>query len=320
LRRRLPSVSSAIVIGGGYHAAETAMLLRHHRVKVTWLIRGRSILPRQLDTAASDLLLKQARRHGVEIRLETEAAGVVGRMGTVAGVVTTDNAFIPCELVIPAIGTQPDITLADRTPIMAQPGQGVRVNEYLRTSARDVYAAGAMAAVNDPQTGQYEARGQWYFAVQQGRLAAAAIAGAPISESAATSASGNFWHATQFDKLNVLVAGAPMLSARQHPDNEVLTSGSGNSYRRIVVRHGHLVGYLAVGSSQLRGLSVKRLIDERIDIEEIKRKLLSEDFDLRSFFTQRRLHALGTGEVDAVPRPVPVRTQRAMAPWPAGSA
>lgn len=320
LRRRLPSVSSVVVIGGGYHAAETAMLLRHQRVKVTWLIRGRSILPHMLDTAASDLLLKQVRRHGVDVRLETEVAGIVGRMGTVAGVMTTDNAFIPCELAIPAIGTQPDIALAERTPIAAQQGQGVRVNEYLRTTARDVYAAGAVAAVNDPQTGRYEARGQWYFAVQQGRLAAAAIVGAPISESAATSASGNFWHATQFDKLNVLVAGAPMLSERQHSDNEVLTSGSGNSYRRIVVRHGHLVGYLAVGSGQLRGLSVKRLIDERIDIEEIKRKLLSEDFDLRSFFTQRRLHALVTGEADAVPRPVPVRTQYVVDPRAAGSA
>ena len=43
LRRRLPSASSAVVIGGGYHAAETALLLRHQRLKVTWLIRGRCL-------------------------------------------------------------------------------------------------------------------------------------------------------------------------------------------------------------------------------------------------------------------------------------
>lgn len=319
LRRRLPAVSSAIVIGGGYHAAETAMLLRHHHIKVTWLIRGRGLLPRQLDPAASDLLLRQVRRHGVDIRLETEVAGIVGRMGVAVGAITTANAFIPCELVVAAIGAQPDITLAQRTPIEAQCGHGIRVNARLQTSARDIHAVGAAAAILDPQTGQYDARGQWYFAVQQGRLAAAAITGVPSAEGTAMGAVGNFWHATQFDKLHVLVAGAPMLTEREHPENEVFTNGSGAFYRRIVVRHGHLVGFLALGASLPSGLSVKRLIDERINIEEITQKLLSEDFDLRSFFTRRHLHVLETGEVEKAPRPVTQQTLMPGAAW-SGSA
>jgi NAD(P)H-nitrite reductase large subunit len=314
LRRRLPTTSSAVVIGGGYHAAETAMLLRRHRIKVTWLIRSRSLLPRLLDPAASDLLLRQARHYGVETRLETEIAGVVGRMGTVAGVVTTENVYIPCEMVIAAIGTQPDTDLARDTPMLAKDGLGICVNERLQTATRDVYAAGAVAAIRDPQTGQSDARGQWYFAVQQGRLAAAAITGAAISANAAMGAVGNFWHATQFDKLSVLVAGAPMLTEQDHPANEVMTNGSGSFYRRIVVRHGHLVGYLAVGGSQEGGLSIKRLIDERISVEEIKRKLITDDFDVRSFFTQRRLHALVTGEAQAIPQPVPELTQQIVLP------
>ena len=309
LRRRLPSVSSAVVIGGGYHAAETAMLLRHQKVKVTWLIRGRSILPHQLDQAASDLLLRQVRRQGVDIRLETGVAGVVGRLGVATGVVTASNEFIACELVVAAIGTQPEIGLAQQTPIVADPGHGVRVNGRLQTAARDIFAAGAVAAVRDPQTGQFDARGQWYFAVQQGRLAGAAIAGIPVSPAATMGAVGNFWHATQLAKLHVVVAGSPMVGERDHPENETLTNGSGTFYRRIVVRHGHLVGYLAVGPNPPPGLTIKRLIDERININEIKRKLLTEDFDLRSFFTKRRLQALDTGETNAVPRPVEDITQ-----------
>jgi NAD(P)H-nitrite reductase large subunit len=316
LRRRLANVSAAVVVGGGYHAAETAMLLRHQRVKVTWLIRGRRLLPRQLDAAASDLLLRQVRRQGVDIRLETEISGIVGRIGVTAGVITTDSAFVPCELVVAAIGTQPDITLAQRTPIEAKTGRGMRVNARLQTTARDVYAAGAVAAVLDPQTSQYDARGQWYFAVQQGRLAAAAITGLSGSEGTALDAVGNFWHATQFEKLNVLTVGAPMLSERDNAENEVLTNGSGAFYRRIVVRHDHLIGFLAVGANPPPGLSIKRLIDERINIEEIKRKLLSEDFDLRSFFTQRRLHALETGESAAIPQPVGDQTLMPIAAWP----
>lgn len=314
LRRRLPAATSVVVIGGGYHAAETAMMLRRHHLKVTWLIRGRSLLPRQLDPGASDLLLRQVRRYGVEVCLESEVAGIVGRMGIVAGVVTQDNRFISAELVIAAIGTQPDVELANDTIIRAHSGHGLMVKDRLQTTAPDVYAAGAVAAVLDPQTGEYSSRGQWYFAMQQGRYAAAAIAGAPISEGAATAAVGNFWHTTQFDKLSVLVAGAPMLTEQDHPHNEVLTNGSGSFYRRIVTRHGHLVGYLAVGASQVGGLGIKRLIDERIDVEEIKRDLLSEDFDLRTFLTQRRLHALATGEYSAIPRSIEQRTEQINVP------
>lgn len=314
LRRRLPEVSSAVVIGGGFHAAETAMLLRHRHVKVTWLLRGRGLLSRQLDPAASDLLLKQVRRKGVDIRLETEVAGVVGRLGMAAGVVTSMNEFLPCQLVVVAIGTEPDIALAQHGLLAVQPGAGVKVNECLQTGTPDIYAAGAVAAISDPQTGKYDARGQWYFAVQQGRLAAAAITGRTISPSAANGAVGNFWHTTQFDKLHVLVAGSPMLTERDHPENEVLTNGSGGFYRRIVVRHGHLVGYLAVGATSRGGLSIKRLIDERIDIDEIKRDLLTEHFDVKSFFTRRRLHALDTGNIAVVPRPVAAPSQMLSTP------
>jgi hypothetical protein len=108
-----------------------------------------------------------------------------------------------------------------------------------------------------------------------------------------------------------------MLSERDNPENEVLTNGSGAFYRRLVVRHGHLVGFLAVGANPPPGLGIKRLIDERINIEEIKRKLLSEDFDVRSFFTQRRLHALETGESAAIPQPVSDQTIMPIAAWPA---
>ena len=88
LRRRLEAVSSVVVIGGGYHAAETAIMLRQRHLRVTWLIRGRGLVSDQLDAPASDIILRYVERLGVEVRLGTELAGVVGRMGATVGVVT----------------------------------------------------------------------------------------------------------------------------------------------------------------------------------------------------------------------------------------
>ncbi len=304
LRRRLPDVASAVVIGGGYHAAETAMLLHHCHVRVTWLIRGGSFLSRMLDEPASELLLRHIERLGVDVRLETEIAGVVGRIGTVVGVVTKDEKFIPCQLVAVCTGTTPAAELAQGTGLALNTRHGLKVNNRLQTAVPDVFAAGDVASILDPQTGRHATRAQWYAAFQQGRLAAATITGATIPAGAETGVLGCFWHATQLGELGVVTAGAPMLSEREHRDNEVLTSGSSSYYRRVVVRENRIVGYLAIGTRQPGGLAIKRLIDEQINISEIKRQLLQDDFDVRSFFTRRRLNALRSG---ALPTEAPAR-------------
>ena len=306
LRRRLLEATSVVVIGGGYHAAETAILLRHWKVRVTWLIRGESFLSQMIDEVAGQMLLRHIQRLGVDVRLETEVAGIVGRIGSVAGVVTKDEDFIPCQIVAVCTGTAPATELAEGTGVSLSTKHGLKVNERLQTAVPDVFAAGDVAAILNPQTGRHAPRAQWYSAFQQGRLAAAALTGASIPSGAEAGVLGCFWHATQLGEMCVLAAGAPMLSELDHRDNEVLSRGSARFYRRLVVRDNRLIGYLALGERQPGGQAIKRLIDERINIQEIARLLLTEDFDVRSFFTRRRLHALQSGQADPLgdqPRP-----------------
>lgn len=303
LRRRLEDVSSVVVVGGGYHAAETAIMLRERHLRVTWLIRGRGLLSSLLVAPASDLLLRHVKHLGVDIRLETELAGVVGRIGATVGVVTAADEFIPCQLVVACIGVQPDVELLRGADLAQVPGQGVKVNGRMQTLAPNIYAAGAVAAVPDPLSGRHVSRGQWYFAFQQGRLAGAVLAGATIPPGATRKALGCFWHATQIDKVSVLAVGAPTRSERDDPDTEVISDDSSGWYRHIVVRDDRLVGYLAVGPKQANGLALKRLVDEQINIRPIRRQLLTKDFDVGSFLTARRLFALQTGKVPAMPAP-----------------
>ena len=142
LRRRLLEVSSVVVIGGGYHAAETAILLRHWKVHVTWLIRGESFLSQMIDDVASQMLLRHIQRLGVDVRLETEVAGIVGRIGSVAGVVTKKEEFIPCQIVAVCTGTAPAAELAEGTGVSLSTKHGLKVNERLQTAVKDVFAAG----------------------------------------------------------------------------------------------------------------------------------------------------------------------------------
>lgn len=312
LRRRLPTTERAVVIGGGTHAAETALILAHRGVRVTWLVRGRTILSSLLDEAASDVVLAALRREEVEIRLETAISGVVGRVGTVAGVLTEAGEYIPCQMVVAAVGVRPALDLLQgSTSLDRNAGKsGLPVDHHLRTHLPYVYAAGAVAAMVDPQSGKLGARPEWYFAVQQGRLAGAALADAAIPSGAERGAMGSFWHATHLGRAGIVVAGAPLLTPRDNADYEVLVNRGTRFYRRAVLHRNRLVGYLAVGGGLPAGLALKRMVDEHIPADDLRGQLLAEESDLQSALAERRVLAMRDGEWESL-------TATVMLPLPA---
>ena len=60
-----------------------------------------------LDPIASDLVLSEERRDGIDVRTGEEIAEIVGRKGQVSEVITTTGAHIPCDMVLIAIGIEP---------------------------------------------------------------------------------------------------------------------------------------------------------------------------------------------------------------------
>jgi NAD(P)H-nitrite reductase large subunit len=301
LRRRLNEVEEAAVIGGGSHAIETVMGLLYWGIRVHWLIRSETFLPRMLDRHASDIVLDGVRRAGARVYTETEVVGVVGRVGTVAGVVTTEQQMLPCQLVLVCTGTTPLATLARHCDIPMKHQRGILVDDHLRTSVRNIYAAGDVAALRDPLSGDYAPRAQWYAAVQQGRVAAATMTGNAEPEHFGVS-----WHATRLGDLSMLTVGNPMAM----PDEATpLTERRKGSYRRLSLLDDRLIGYLSLGTASPDGLAIKRIIDEGLSVREITRDLLRGEFDARKYFSGKRSYAvqkmLTTGQLPTPLPPVP---------------
>ncbi len=298
LRRRLPEVEEAVVIGGGPHAVETVAGLLYWGIQVHWLIRSETFLPRMLDRAASEMVLEGMRHAGAKIYTETEVQGIVGRVGVVAGVVTTQQQMLPCQLVLVCTGTASVTELAQHCDLPLKHRQGILVDDQLRTSVRDIYAAGDVAALRDPLTGKYAPRAQWHAAVLQGRTAAAAITGAGKLERFGVS-----WHATRLGDLSLLTVGSPLA----WPESvEPLTAQRKNSYYRLSLVDDRLVGYLSLGAAQPDSLAIKRIIDEGLSVREITKELLHGKFDARAYFSRKRSYSayrmLSTGQL---PTPLP---------------
>lgn len=119
----------AAVVGGGLIGAEVAEILVAHGIPTTWFIRESGVYGSQLPEAESQLLTKHIRERGIDVRTNT--------------VVTSDEVLGDAELVVVAIGMEPNITLAEQAGIAC--ATGIKVDEKFETSMPGIYAIGDCA-------------------------------------------------------------------------------------------------------------------------------------------------------------------------------
>src|SRR5207245_1899485 len=99
-------------------------------------------------------------------------------------------------------------------------------------------------------------RAQWYSAVKQGCMAAAAMTG---QHEAALQSFGVPWHATRIGELAILTVGSPL----EHIQDAItLAESHKGTYRRLTILDDRLIGYISLGHTQADGLAIKQLIDE----------------------------------------------------------
>lgn len=174
--KRARRVRAAVVIGGGITALEIVEGLRARRTKTHYLIRGDRYWGNVLDEVESRIVEHRLQVEGVEIHYHTEVAEILGRRGRVAGVQTRDGGRIDCDMVAVAIGVRPRLELALAAGLEID--RGVLTDEYLRSSAPDLFAAGDLAQVFDPLSGKAVLDTLWGVAVAQGRAAGQNMVGA----------------------------------------------------------------------------------------------------------------------------------------------
>jgi len=158
----------AVVGGGGLLGLEAGYALRKLGLQVTVLERSASLLRRQLDTRAGELLRKYLQGLGMDVLLQASTASVSAN-GRVAGVELTDGRSLDCDLFLVCAGITPNTQLAVDAGLEVT--TGIVVDDLLRTSAQGVWAVGDVA----------EHRGQilgiWPAAVDQAEVAAENLLG-----------------------------------------------------------------------------------------------------------------------------------------------
>ncbi len=239
--------AKCVCIGGGLLGLETAGALARQGADVTLLEGFGWLLPRQLNQRAGEILNQYVVGTGIKLQAKAITREIVGD-GRVRGVCLEDGSTVPADLVVIATGIRPNSHLARRAGL--EVNQGVVVDNLLRTSHRDVYAAGDVA----------EHRGQvygtWGPSQYQGSIAGMNMAGDSVE----------FGGVPRSNTLKVL--GLDLFSIGQFNPQDAsfrtFDEEADGRYCRFIFRDNRLVGTVLLGDTKLAA-TVKRTVESGTD-------------------------------------------------------
>jgi 3-phenylpropionate/trans-cinnamate dioxygenase ferredoxin reductase subunit len=169
LRERLDRGGAVVVVGAGWIGAEVAASARQRGLAVT-VVEPRSVplegvLGHEVGAVYRDIHAD----HGVRMLPGTGVEAFEG-VGAVERVRTSDGRELDCDFVVVGIGVEPRTRLAEQAGIAT--GDGILVDEHLRTSVPGVFAAGDVANAHHPLYGERIRVEHWANALHQGPAAA----------------------------------------------------------------------------------------------------------------------------------------------------
>lgn len=176
---KLSSARRAVVVGAGFIGLEVAENLRHRGIAVTVVQRGEHVLP-TMDSEMAQPLAAELRGLGVDLRFGRIVADFAERPDGV-DCVLDDGERITADIAIVSTGVRPRSELAKVCGLEIGPRGHIVVDDHLRTSDRDIFAAGDVIEVVDPVFGGKTAIALAGPANKQGRIAADNMSGGDSS-------------------------------------------------------------------------------------------------------------------------------------------
>ena len=166
----------AVVVGGGFIGLEMMENLVHLGLQVT-LVEMASQVMAPLDRDMARFLHPVIRAHGVDLRLGVSMYQIQKSDNGALSCQLSSGDCLEADLVILAIGVRPDSRLAADAGLTLGLNGSILTDEYMQTSAPDVYAIGDAVTIRDFVSGTPAVTPLAGPANRQGRMVAGTIAG-----------------------------------------------------------------------------------------------------------------------------------------------
>ena len=269
IKKYAEKIKGAIMIGGGLLGLESARALASLGLEVTVIEFFPYLLPRQLDPEGGEILKSEIERMGIKIFLNSKTKEMYGDE-KVTGVMLEDGISIDGELVLLAAGARPNKNLAEEPGLSTN--KGVLVDEHMRTSHPDIFAAGDVAEFKGSCYGIIPA------ALDQSKVAAFNIFGDVSVVYPGTIPS------TTLKILGIDLVSIGEINPQKEGYQTVIRKNPAKCiYKKLVLKEGKIVGGIFLGDKK-NAFVFKRIIDQKVDVTQVVNKLLDEDFDLKKVF------------------------------------
>jgi NAD(P)H-nitrite reductase large subunit len=169
----------AVVVGGGLIGIEMAEMFQTRNIPVTMLVRESSYWNNVLPPEESEMVNRHMREHYIDLRLNTELKEILSDdQGRARAVVTNHGEELACQFVGLTAGVHPNIEfIKNSKKCDVDTQKGILVNDYLETTAPDVYALGDCAQLMNPREGRRPIEAIWYTGRMMGETVAHTICG-----------------------------------------------------------------------------------------------------------------------------------------------
>jgi ferredoxin-nitrate reductase len=252
---------SIVVVGGGLLGLEMAASLREVGAKVTIVQRISRLMDRQLDLLASNLLHEEMIERGIEIFYNDQVQTFYGN-DKVVGIRLMSGRKVDCDAVIYAIGTIPNVELMREAGINCN--RGVKVNDFLETNMKNVFALGEIAEWQGQMWGITAA------AEEQAAIAARYLSG-DILQPYKGSLSMNL---LKMEGLNLCSLGRVEVPTDDSTFEEIVFIDKAKRYyKKCIIQNDRLVGAILMGDKS-EFLEFKHLIQNGIELSEKRLQLL----------------------------------------------
>ena len=272
IKRYADQVSSVALVGGGLLGLETARALLSPERRVSVIEIAPHLLPRQLDVTGAQVLQSRLETMGLHIYTGASTHSMMGSE-RVHGVRLTNGRTIGGELVVVSTGIRSRIELAREAGL--EVNRGIVVDEYLRTSAPDVFAAGDAAETHGVVYGIIPA------AIEQAQAVAANMANGPLASSSVVPYEGTVPSTTlQVVGIDLTCLGDSTADGEDYLIFRYSDQATGAD-KRLALHENKIVGAILMGDIQDARWLQQLITDER-DVSAYGGRLLDSGMDIKA--------------------------------------
>jgi NAD(P)H-nitrite reductase large subunit len=281
--------SKVVMVGAGFISFTILNAILSRGAQLTIVEVAPRILPRMVDEACAGIVADWLRKHGVIIRAGATVTKIEEQKGRRKLTFKKGDPIV-ADAVIMATGIRTNLEWLKGSGVeMAQDGQGgILVDDHLRTTVPNVYAAGDVARGRNLVTGAAEVHAIEPTAQEHGRVAGANMAGRDVAYRGSL-------------LMNIVeVCHLDVASFGQWDDAgaEIFTGlrPARSQYRKLLFRGGRLTGAMICGPSEDIWTTndvgiLKGLVQTGVDLSAWKRHLAADAFDVKPAFMATRTTA-----------------------------